>query len=92
MSTYSNTSTYEPVVVKEGSHVRSGDVNVGDMPIYVQVDETYESSNYMNLMNIASVAPVYESKVEKIYKTFSTILYTCYDCFRTSFRYCFTTC
>ena len=68
MSTYSNTSTYEPVVVKEGSHVRSGDVNVGDMPIYVQVDETYESSNYMNLMNIASVAPVYESKVEKYTK------------------------
>lgn len=68
MSTYSNTSTYEPVVVKKGSHVSSGDVNVGESEIYIQVDETYESSNYMNLMNIASVAPIYESKVEKYTK------------------------
>lgn len=68
MSTYSNTSTYEPVVVKKGSHVSSGDVNVGESELYIQVDETYESSNYMNLMNIASIAPVYESKVEKYTK------------------------
>ena len=68
ISTYSNTSTYEPVVVKKGSHVSSGDVNVGESELYVQVDETYESSNYMNLMNIASVAPVYESKTEKYTK------------------------
>ena len=47
----------------------------------MQVDETYESSNYMNLMNIASVAPVYESKARKIYKTTSKILYSSYGCF-----------
>lgn len=68
MSTYTNTSTYTPVVVKKGSLLHSGDVNVGEMPLYVKVNETYKSSNYMNLMNIASVAPVYESKTEKYTK------------------------
>lgn len=75
ISTYSNTSTYEPQKVKRGSHVSSGDVNIGEEDLYIQVDETYKSSNYMNLMNIAQVAPVYESKIEKYTKLLAK-LYT----------------
>lgn len=65
ISTYSNTSEYELTRAKRGVKVRSGDVNVGDNPIYIKISEVYESTNYTELMNIASSAPVYESKIEK---------------------------
>lgn len=68
ISTYSNTSTYELEDVKAGAFLHSGDVNAGENAIYLKVNETYESSNFIELMNIASVAPVYESKIEKYTK------------------------
>ena len=71
MSTYSNTSTYDLVDVKKGSHVDSGDINVGDESLYIRVEKPYESSRFMKLMNIASVAPIYESKIEKYTKILS---------------------
>ncbi|MBM6798872.1 hypothetical protein H7U28_08620, partial [Coprobacillus cateniformis] len=71
LSTYSNTSTYELVRAKKGTLVSSGDVNVGEKPLYIKITSTYESSNYIELMNIASAAPVYESKIEKYTKILS---------------------
>ncbi|MEG0367440.1 MAG: hypothetical protein RR585_11440 [Coprobacillus sp.] len=65
VSTYSNTSVYELVRAKKGTVVNSGDINVGDNPVYVKVKERYEGTNFVKLMNIASVAPVYETKIEK---------------------------
>lgn len=65
VSTYSNTSQYELVYVKRGVKVNSGDVNVGDKPIYIKISKAYESTNYTELMNIASLAPIYESRIEK---------------------------
>lgn len=75
LSTYSNTSTYDLIDVSIGSQVHSGDVNVGDEDIHIQISESYESSNFIELMNIAAVAPVYESKTEKYTKLLSR-LYT----------------
>lgn len=71
LNTYSNTSTYELKKVRKGSRVFSGDINVGEKPLYIKVNETYESSNFIELMNIASAAPVYESKIEKYTKVLS---------------------
>ena len=71
LNTYSNTSTYELVDVSDHSEVHSGDVNAGENSIHIQVNETYESSNFNELMNIASVAPVYESKIEQYTKILS---------------------
>lgn len=71
ISTYSNTSTYDLVDVKKGSHVDSGDINVGQDSLYIRVEKPYESSRFMKLMNIASVAPIHESKVEKYTKLLS---------------------
>ena len=71
LSTYSNTSTYELVRAIKGTLVSSGDVNVGEKPLYIKITSTYESSNYIELMNIASAAPVYESKIEKYTKILS---------------------
>ena len=71
ISTYSSTSTYELLEARKGIHLKSGYVNVGKENLYVQIDETYESSNYIELMNIASQAPVYESKVEHLTKKLS---------------------
>lgn len=65
VSTYSNTSVYELVNAKKGTLVNSGDINVGDNPVYVKVKEKYEGTNFVKLMNIASVAPVHETKIEK---------------------------
>ncbi len=69
INTYSNTSTYEYIDVKEGQEVNSGDINASDEAIYIQITKYYESSNLRKLMNIARVAPVYESKIEKYTKT-----------------------
>lgn len=71
LNTYSNTSTYDLKKVKKGTRVFSGDINVGENPLYIKVNETYESSNFIELMNIASVAPIYESKVERYTKVIS---------------------
>lgn len=68
VSTYSNTSQYELTRAKRGVKVHSGDVNVGDKPIYIKISKAYESTNYTELMNIASLAPAYESKIEKSVK------------------------
>ena len=68
ISTYSNTSTYDHIGVKNNDEVNSGDVNIGQEAIYIQISKTYESSNFTKIMNIASVAPVHESKVEKYTK------------------------
>lgn len=71
LNTYSNTSTYDLKKVKKGTRVFSGDINAGENPLYIKVNETYESSNFIELMNIASIAPVYESKVERYTKILS---------------------
>lgn len=71
LSTYSSTSTYELLEARKGTHLRSGYVNVGKEDLYVEIEETYESSNYIELMNIASLAPVYESKIEQYTKKIS---------------------
>lgn len=71
LNTYSNTSTYDLKKVKKGARVFSGDINAGENPLYIKVNETYESSNFIELMNIASIAPVYESKVERYTKILS---------------------
>lgn len=71
ISTYSNTSTYDLKMARKGVKVVSGDVNAGDKPIYVQISEVYESTNYIELMNIASAAPIYESKIQKYTKVLS---------------------
>lgn len=68
ISTYSNTSCYELTRAVRGVQVHSGDINVGENPIYIKVDRVYESTRYVELMNIASVAPVYESQIEKTVK------------------------
>ncbi len=71
INTYSSTSSYDHEVVKRGSEVNSGDINVGEDPIYVKVTKTYKSANLTRLMQIASIASVYESKVEKYTLLFS---------------------
>ncbi|MCD7893136.1 MAG: hypothetical protein LUG60_05465 [Erysipelotrichaceae bacterium] len=71
IDTYSNTSSYDHEVVKKGSNVNSGDINVGEDPIYIKVTKTYESANLTRLMHIASIASLYESKVEKYTVLFS---------------------
>lgn len=75
LNTYSNTSTYDYVEVEKGKHVHSGDINVGEETLYIQVSKPYESSNFVEMMNIASTALVYQSKTEKVVQLIST-LYT----------------
>lgn len=65
VSTYSNTSVYELVKAKKGTEVSSGDINVGNNPVYVKVKQRYEGTNFDKLMSIASVAPIHETKIEK---------------------------
>lgn len=71
LNTYSNTSEYDLMDVKQGDKVRSGDINAGDQDIYIRITKLYESSHFIELMNIASTAPVYESKIEKYAKKLS---------------------
>lgn len=75
INTYSNTSTYDLIDVKRNSKVHSGDINVGEKPIYIKISKPYESSNYIELMNIASTALVHKSKFEKYIQLISK-LYT----------------
>ncbi len=77
ISTYSNTSSYDHEVVKKGSEVNSGDINVGENPIYIKVTKTYESANLTRLLSIASTASLYESKVEKYTALFSQYYTPC---------------
>ncbi|MCD7951223.1 MAG: hypothetical protein LUG12_13335 [Erysipelotrichaceae bacterium] len=77
ISTYSNTSSYDHEVVKKGSVVNSGDINIGENAIYIKVTKTYESANLTRLMQIASIASVYESKVEKYTALFSKYYTPC---------------
>lgn len=65
LNTYSNSGVYDLEDVKVNDLVSSGDINAGKDNLIIQLDTTYESTNFVNLMNVASKAPFQESVLEK---------------------------